>query len=128
MKEKKRWNDAEREFLLENLDKMTIKELAKTLHRTELAIKLYIHFQRIKKSDCKRNLLLEILTQKFVHPENFRTTRSFFKTVGISQVRFWKLYRGDTPVSEKEYIALIRYFNVDLLDAFEARQLKLFDE
>lgn len=128
MKEKRRWSDAEREFLLKNLDQMTIKELAKKLQRTERAIKLYIHFQRIKKRESRRNLLLEILTKKFVHPENFRTTRLFFKTVNISQVRFWKLYRGEEAVSEKEYIAFIRYFNIDLLEAFETRQLKLFDE
>lgn len=107
---------------------MTIKELSKNLQRTERAVKLYIHFQRLKSRQGKRNLLIEILTKKFVHPENFKTTRSFFDDVKISQVRFWKLYRGDEMISEKEFIALIRYFNVDLLEAFESRQLRLFEE
>jgi hypothetical protein len=69
--------------------------------------------------------LIELLTNKFVHPENFKTTKTFLIAVKIRQKRFWQLYRGDVAMKEVEYRALAEYFGVELNDAFNIRQLEL---
>ena len=115
-----RWTPEEEQYVRENAGKKTF---------TELAVQLFLHRKKIViGKTVKRNLVQEILRIKFRHPENFMPNRSFYKEVNINQMRFWDIYFGRKQVTQEEYIALSEYFGLTLQEAFEARQLNIFDE
>lgn len=123
------WIKKDIQYLMDNIGKQTIKDIATNLGRSELAVHLYIHRNRISINETKgRNLIKEILTIKFVNPEYFMPTRSFYQAVSLTQKRWWDLYHGKERLTEDEYFRLIEHFQVSLKEAFEARQLKLFGE
>lgn len=97
--------------------------------KSELAVKLYIHRNHIVyRPSVKRNLVLELFRIKLVNPEYFNVTTVFLRAVEINQVRFWKLYRGEESPTDQEYMRLATTLGVSLQEAFEARQLSLFNE
>ena len=101
----------------------------KQLGKTELAVKLYIHRKNIVyRPSVKRNLVLELFRIKLVNPEYFAVTKEFLRAVNINQVRFWKLYRGEESPTDAEYLRLATTLKVSLQEAFEARQLSLFND
>lgn len=53
--------------------------------------------------------------------------RAFYKEVGINQMRWWDLYHGKKQINQREYIALSEYLGITLQEAFDARQLDLFN-
>lgn len=124
-----RWTDSEEQFVRANAGTMAIDEMAQQLGKTEIAVQLFIHRRQIPLgTKVKRNLVTEMLRLKFVHPENFRPTRLFYKTVGITPMRWYDVYFGRKPLTDMEYKSLARYFGVTLEEAFEMRQLSLFEE
>ncbi|MBM6865864.1 XRE family transcriptional regulator [Bacteroides caecigallinarum] len=123
------WKQNEIDFLTENIGKLTLAEMATTLGKTELAVKLYMHRHRMNIGPVvKRNLLQELLRMKFGNPKFFQPTREFYAEIGITQRRFWDLFHGRKQITDAEYLQFAKYFNVSLEEAFEARQLNLFQE
>lgn len=123
------WKQQEIDFLMENVGKLTLSELASGVGKSELAVKLYMHRHRINPGPVvKRNLLQELLKMKFGNPKYFQPTREFYADIGITQRRFWDLFHGRKQISDEEYLKFAKYFNVTLEEAFEARQLNLFQE
>lgn len=55
-------------------------------------------------------------------------TRAFYREVGINQMRWWDLFHGRKNITQAEYVALSKYFGLTLEEAFEARQLSMFEE
>lgn len=126
---KHRWSESQEKLLREKLGKLTLKEIADSLGKTELAVKLYIHRNHIVyRPSVKRNLVLELFRIKLVHPEYFNVTTDFLRAVKINQVRFWKLYRGEEAPTDQEYLRLATTLEVSLEEAFNARQLSLFND
>ena len=126
---KQRWSESQESFLRESLGKLTIDEIAGRLEKSSLAVKLYMHRNHIVyRPSVKRNLVLELFTIKFGHPEYFTITTEFLKAVKINQVRFWKLYRGEERPTDAEYLSLVHHLGISLEEAFETRQLTLFEE
>lgn len=126
---RQRWSESQEKILKENLGKITLKEIEKILGKTELAVKLYIHRNHIVyRPSVKRNLVLELFRIKLINPEYFNVTTTFLHAVNINQVRFWKLYRGEESPTDQEYLRLATTLGVSLQEAFEARQLYLFND
>lgn len=124
-----RWKPHEETFVRDNAGKMTLQQLADTVGRSALAVQLFMHRKHIVVGQTvKRNLVQEILRIKFKHPENFLPTRSFYQAVGINQMRWWDIFYGRKNISQQEYITLCEYFGVTMQEAFEARQLCIFEE
>lgn len=124
-----RWTPEEELYIRENVGKKTFAEMGEEVGRTELAVQLFIHRKKIiTRSMVKRNLVQEILTLKFIHPDNFLPTRKFYNAVKINQMRWWDLFYGRKQITQIEYIALSNYFGLTLEEAFETRQLSLFDD
>lgn len=124
-----RWKPEEETFIREHAGKLTLQQLAEEVGRSTLAVQLFMHRKQIVVGPLvKRNLVQEILRIKFKHPENFKPTRAFYQTVGINQMRWWDIFYGRKSISQQEYIALCEYFGVTLQEAFEARQLCIFEE
>lgn len=124
-----RWKPEEEAFIRENAGKKTLQQLAEKVHRSPLAVQLFMHRKHIVVGQTvKRNLVQEMLRIKFKHPENFLPTRSFYQTVNINQMRWWDIFYGRKNISQQEYIALCEYFGVTMQEAFEARQLCIFEE
>lgn len=123
-----RWTSEEEAYIRENAGKLTLSEMAVHVNRSELAVQLFMHRRKIAiRQVVKRNLVQEILCMKFIHSENFMPTRPFYKSVGINQMRWWDLYYGRKPITQTEYLALCNYFGITLQEAFEARQLNIFN-
>lgn len=115
-------------YIRDNAGKLTLSEMAVSVGRSELAVQLFMHRRKIViRQVVKRNLVQEILSLKFKHPENFMPNRPFYKEVGINQMRFWDLYYGRKPITNEEYLSLCDYFGITLQEAFEARQLNIFN-
>lgn len=114
--------------MTENVGKLSLQEMGDRINRSPVAVKMFILRNRIDIGNkVNRNILQEILKIKFVHPEYFKPTRAFYKEVNISQTRFWDLYYGRVSITQKEYIAITTHLGVTLQEAFEARQLNLFE-
>lgn len=124
-----RWNPEEEMLLRENLNKKTFEEIGGMLGKSELAVKLYVHRNRIQyRPSVKRNIVLELFRIKLVNPDYFQVTTIFLKAAQINQVRFWKLYRGEERPTDDEYLRLTTTLGVSLEEAFNARQLSLFSD
>lgn len=124
-----RWQPHEDGFVRDNVNKMTLEQMAEHLGKSVLAVKLYMHRNHIIIGQTvKRNIVQEMLRIKFRHPENFLPTRAFYREVGINQMRWWDLFHGRKNITQTEYVALSKYFGLTLEEAFEARQLSMFEE
>lgn len=124
------WSYTEKSFLLENWERLTPRQIAEHLGKTENAVNLYIHRKRLthRESPVKKNILRQILGMRFIRPELFHPDRQFLLDVSMTQVRFWKVYRGEAPLSIAEYVKIVNVLGISLENAFEARQLNLFDD
>lgn len=123
------WTPQEEEFVRKNLNKLTIPQMAEKLSRTEVAVKLYMHRHRIAQGKVgKRSLIQNLLQIKFRDASYFMPNRSFYNTVEISQRRFWRIYHGLETPTEEEYQRIARHLEITPQEAFECRQLKLFED
>lgn len=124
-----KWKPHEEAFVRDNAGKLTLQQIADAVGRSSLAVQLFMHRKQIVVGQTvKRNLVQEMLRIKFKHPENFLPTRAFYQTVAINQMRWWDIFYGRKNISQQEYIALCEYFGVTMQEAFEARQLCIFEE
>lgn len=132
-KEKQKpWSGADVEYILNNISSSTVDDIAKHLDRTVNCVNIKIHRLRLNvkkgglnKENVSRNIVIEMLKQRIGNPEDFRYTDTFRTDTGIGQKRFWQLYRGEKNITQEEYKALCRKWNITLEDAFEMRQLKM---
>ena len=125
----KRWTFEDIAFVKRNLGKVSLKDMASHLKRSPMSVRLYILRNRLTPGPLvKRNLLMEMLKLKFRHPEEFTPTRAFYKETGIGQRRWWDLYYGRKSITGKEYAAVAEYLGITIQEAFESRQLELFEE
>lgn len=94
---KETWSTADIKFLQEKWELLTPKQIADHLGKTENAVNLYIHRKRLTHQDVtiKKNILREMLSMRFIRPELFHPDRQFLNDVGMTQVRFWRVYRGN---------------------------------
>lgn len=126
---KGRWTPAQKDYVLDSIGKIPLQEICEKLNKSELAVNLFLHRNKIYRGAVvKKNIVLEILRIKFVHPEYFAPTKAFYAEVKINQIRWWNLYFGRKQITQEEYLSLAKHFNVSLEEAFEARQLTLFEE
>lgn len=122
------WTQEQKDFVLNNYTKMTIEDMADSICKSYMAVQLFMHRQRVSAAaSVKRNVILELLTIKFIHPEYFTPNKSFYKAVGLTSARWWDLYYGRKRPTNEEYLAIAAHFNVSLQEAFESRQLMIFD-
>lgn len=97
-----RWKPEEEDFIRKYAGKMTLQQLADKVGRSRLAVQLYMHRKHIVVGQTvRRNLVQEMLRIKFKHPENFMPTRTFYKTVGINQMRWWDIFYGRKALLNK---------------------------
>lgn len=125
----KRWTQAEGDYVRRALGKLSIETMAAEMKRSPMSVRLYILRHRLTVGrTVRRNLLVEMLKMKFKHIEDFNPTRAFYKETGIGQRRYWDLFFGRKPITGKEYSAVAGYLGVTIQEAFESRQLDLFEE
>ena len=125
----KRWTKDDAEYIQLNLGKESYEEMAAALKRSPMSIRLYILRKRLTVGQkVKRNLLIALLNVKFKHPEDFNPNRLFYEETGIGQRRYWDLYFGRKAITGQEYVAVATYFGITPDEAFESRQLDLFNE
>lgn len=123
-----RWSEEEKQFVRDNVDKMTPEQISEHLNRSVDAVLLFIHRNRIVFGETvKRNIVIELLRLRFAHPEDFTPSSHFYRETGITPQRWWKLYKGNLQVSEQDYLAITKYLNISLEEAFNCRQLSFFD-
>lgn len=128
MNTQKTWTPQDKQFLEDNIEKMTLPDLAKHFNRSQLAVKCFIIRERLPyRNQVKVNLLIELLELRFGNPRYFKPNREFYRSVQMSQIRFWKLYRGEVNPTEKEYNTLKDHFNITVENIEYNRQLELFN-
>ena len=125
----KRWTEYDTSFVKNNLGKLSFEQMGRELNRSAMSVRLFVLRNRLTVGlQVKRNILMEMLKIKFRHPEDFTPTRAFYKETGINQRRWWDLYYGRKPITGKEYAAVADYLGVTIQEAFDSRQLNLFEE
>lgn len=128
-----KWTNRDIDFLTQNKD-LPISLLAEKLHRSERAVykkrtDLGIDFKNhtLNTERVNDNLLRKLIHLKF--PVGcFKPNREFYKQTGIGQKRYGQLWRGEKNILPNEYIAIATFLNVALKEAFDDRQLTLFEE
>jgi len=122
------WNESEKQFVRDNADKLTIEQMSEHLGRSYIAVKLFLHRNRVPVGiTVKRNLTLELVRLRYKNPEDFYPSRAFYDTLKFTPQRWWDLYLGKKQISEKEYIDLCEYLGVTLPESFETRQLTFLE-
>jgi hypothetical protein len=122
------WNPAQKQFLAENLGKITIEDIAGEIGRSPRAVRLFIHRHKLTSGiTVGNNVTIRLLKTKFGRPEYFSPTKEFFAAVGINQKRWWDLFYGRKQIQVEEYNRLYKHFDVAPEDEFGAIQLSLFD-
>lgn len=125
----KRWTAQEDEYVQQNLGKVSFEDMAASLGRSPMSVRLFVLRRRMTTGSLvKRNLLMEMLKLKFRHHEEFTPTRAFYKETGIGQRRWWDLYYGRKSITGEEYTAVAEYLGITIQEALESRQLELFEE
>lgn len=125
----KRWTEEDATFVKNNLGKLSFEQMGRALNRSAMSVRLFVLRNRLTVGlQVKRNILMEMLKIKFRHPEDFTPTRAFYAETGINQRRWWDLYYGRKPITGKEYAAVADYLGVTVQEAFDSRQLDLFEE
>jgi len=125
----KRWTEEDATFVKNNLGKLSFEQMGRALNRSAMSVRLFVLRNRLTVGlQVKRNILMEMLKIKFRHPEDFTPTRAFYTETGINQRRWWDLYYGRKPITGKEYAAVADYLGVTIQEAFDSRQLNLFEE
>mgnify|MGYP001670232985 FL=1 len=125
----KRWTADDAAYIRQHYGRVSLENMAAHLGRSSMAVRLYILRNRMTTGrTVKRNLLVELLRIKFRHIEDFSPTRAFYQETGIGQRRYWDLFFGRKPITSKEYAAVAEYLGVTVQEAFESRQLELFEE
>ncbi len=120
----KHWSQTEKQFVRNNAGKLTIAQLAANIGRTEDAIKLFLHRNRIVIGPTvQRNIVIELLKLRFKNPEDFTPSKAFYAETRLTAPRWWDLYFGRKSITENEYLALTAYFGITLQEAFDTRQL-----
>lgn len=123
------WTPEQEAFLKKSIGKLTIEQIGMHLGKSALAVKLYMHRHRMSVGPkVKRNILQELLRMKFGDPRYFQPTREFYRDIGITQRRWWDLFHGRKQITRDEYLRVAKNFNLTIEEAFESRQLKLFEE
>lgn len=114
-------------YLNENVGTKTLDEMAKELNLEKEELRLFLHRSRRFKIRQDDNLVLRLLTVKFVYPEYFTPTKRFFTETGIRQGRWWQLYRGDRKPTNRELSAVVKHLKVNTKEIDNWLQLDLFE-
>lgn len=129
------WTRKDIDFLVQNVNKLPLNEIYNHFAtRSKMSVDLKIKRLRltpiktVNPERVQRNFVIEMLEQRIGDPKNFQPQRAFFQRVKIGQKRFWQLYRGEKNLTEKEYKALSKEWNITLDDAFELHHLIVFDK
>jgi len=122
------WSKEDKKFVTENAGKLSFEEMGSHLGKTKNAVHLFVHRNRIPyKPAVKVNLITELLDIAFIKANYFKPTKDFFSEIGMTQMRFWALYRGECSPTQEEYENLKKHFGVTSERVFNNRQLSLFD-
>ena len=122
------WSKTQRQAVLDNIDRLSVEEIAAQVNRSPRAVRLFLHRHKITQSKTvKNNVTLSVLQRKFIHPEYFNPTKQFFIEVRINQKRWWDLYYGRKPITLDEYERLCAHLDIPAVDRFEAKQNDLFE-
>lgn len=123
------WNEHKDLIIARLKEKKELSEIAAELDVSEYDIKQFIHRNRLFLfNKDSRNLAYKMIKAKFRQPEYFKPTRKFFITVGITQKRWWALYRGEAEMTELEFRKVSTHLGLSLEDVYEARQLNWIED
>ena len=126
------WTDKEHEWLLDNIKRKSIEEIAAVLGRTPRAVRLYCYRHYIPvRPTVKKSMVQQLLDIKFGDWRYFRPTREFYERSNITQMRWNDLAWGYAQATEKELMDIARVLNFtndEALVLMEARQGFLFDD
>jgi hypothetical protein len=122
----KHWTEEEDRQVREMLHRYSPGEIAQALGRSEIAVRQYIHRERLPiRGRLKKNLVIEMLRMRFIHPEFFMPNRKFYKDLKINQNRWWRLYRGEEKPTDEECRRLVEYLELPADEFFKKRQLEI---
>lgn len=125
----KRWTTDDIEFVREHLGNTSLEDMALALNRSVMSVRLFILRQRWSVGPhVQRNLVQRMLQLRFRNIEDFQPSRKFYQETGMGQRRWWNVFHGRSQITTEEYLSLAKYFGVTLQEAFESRQLDLFDD
>lgn len=126
---RKPWDKEDADFLRDNLGHMSLDDIAFALGRSVMSVRLYALRERwYVGPQARRNIVQRMLALRYRHLEDFTPSRAFYTETGINQKRWWDIYHGRKALKREEYLALAKYLDVTLEEAFESRQLSLFEE
>lgn len=125
------WRAYEVQFLLDNLQKMNVDEIAAQLNRSTTSVKLYMfRHDIVTKQQVKRNLMRELVSLR-IPAECFKPIRQFYESTRINQVQFYKIWHGYRQANVEELKAVSKYLNLagdEILEFVKDTELDLFNK
>lgn len=125
---RKAWTREDISYLVQNHGRLPLKEIARKLDRSELAVRLYVLHHRLQPEGqrrVKRNLLVELLKLRFRHLEDFTPSKWFYAECHLSPNRFSDIFYGRKQIKHEEYKAIAAYFDIAAAEAIDSRQLEI---
>jgi len=101
--EPRRWTREDDSYIRANFGLKTIEAMAAELGRTQMSVRLYIHRNRLvpaHQKTVRRNLLVELLSLRFRHLEDFHPSKWFYAECHMSAARYADLFYGRPPPTE----------------------------
>jgi len=127
--ETKRWTEVEKEYLFENINKISFHIICEKLGRSQNAVNLFLHQHKEGKYTHIReenNMLIKALNIRFINYKWFSPDRKFYRLTGINQKRFNACLKGEQKLLNEELLKLNQVLCLSNDELLECRQLNLF--
>ncbi len=108
---KKPWSKREIQFVIDNVNTMSLDDIAVKLDRSYNSVYLLAYRKGIPlHKQVEVNIMKLVVEAKFIKSDYFSPNREFYMAVGISQKRWSLLIRGYEQAKQQELQRVARHF------------------
>lgn len=116
------WEKKKEELKAKILDGLSLEEIADHFNTTSNSVQLAIHRYRLFNPEKLRaSLAYRVIKQVFRRPEYFCPNRGFYKAIGVTQKRWWNLFRGEEKITQEEFNRLGIHLKLTLEETLELK-------
>ena len=116
------WEKKKEELKSKILDGLSLEEIAEHFDTTSNSVQLAIHRYRLFNPEKLRaSLAYRVIKLVFRRPEYFSPNKDFYKAIGISQRRWWYIFKGEVKITQEEFNRLGVHLKLTLEETLELK-------
>lgn len=112
-------------YLEKYVGKKSLKEMSEVLNVEKEELRQFLHRSRRFHVIEENNLAYRTIKERFIYPEYFTPTKRFYKATGMGQRRWYIVYKGEKPITGKEFAALVKHLQINKRELTNSLQLQL---